>query len=338
LARILIRSAIALWRVALALAIAWCAAALWIDGPAARPLAGALAAGAALLPVTVFALLRPRWKGDAVALAVFAGVLAWWLAIEPRNDRDWQPDVAQPPRAELRGEQLRFRNLRNFDYRSETDYAARWEERSFDLSRLRGLDLSIVYWGSPYIAHTILSWDFEGGLPLAISIETRKERGEGYSALRGFFRQFELYYVVSDERDVVRVRTHHRGEQVYLYRLRTPPERARALLLDYVATINRVADRPVFYNALTDNCTTAILLHANHAIEKVPLNWKWIANGFLDEWLYEHGVISRVLPFAVLKQASHINARARAAGDGADFSARIREGLPARPAWTEVSQ
>lgn len=283
-------------------------------------------------------LLRPRWKGDAVAFAVFASVLVWWLSIEPRNDRDWQPDVAQLARAELRGEQLRFRNLRNFDYRSESDYTARWEERSFDLPKLRGLDLSIVYWGSPYIAHTILSWDFEGGPPLAISIETRKQKGESYSALRGFFRQFELYYVVSDERDVVRLRTNFRGEQVYLYRLRTPPARARALLLDYVAAINGLADKPVFYNALTDNCTTAIRLHANHAIEVIPLNWKWIANGFLDEWLYEHGVISRALPFAALKQASLINARALAAGDGADFSVRIREGLPARPAWKGAAQ
>jgi hypothetical protein len=325
-------------RAALALALAWSAAALWIDGPAARVAAGLLAATALLLPAAAYARLRPRWKADALAAAVFGCVLAWWLAIEPRNDRDWQADVARLPRAELKGEVLRFGNLRNFAYRSETNYDERWEARAYDLRRLRGLDISIVYWGSPYIAHTILSWEFEGEPPLAISIETRKEKGESYSALRGFFRQFELYYVVSDERDVLKLRTNYRGEQVYLYRLRTPADRARALLLDYAAAINGLAQKPVIYNALTDNCTVAILLHVNEAIGKVPLDWRWLANGFLDEWLYQHGVVSRALPFEALKQASLVNAKARAAGDAGDFSARIREGLPARPPFEGSSR
>jgi hypothetical protein len=338
LKKLLVCAGLILCRTPLALGIAWCGAALWIDGPAARPVAGLLAAGALLLPVAAYAWLRPRWRADAVALAVFACVLGWWLAIEPRNDRDWQPDVAHLPRAELKGDVLHFSNLRNFAYRSETDFTERWETRAYDLRRLRGLDISIVYWGSPYIAHTILSWDFEGAPPLAISIEARKEKREGYSALRGFFRQFELYYVVSDERDVVSLRTNHRGEQVYLYRLRTPPDRARALLLDYAAAINSLMEKPVFYNALTDNCTIAILLHVNQAIGKVPLNWKWLANGYLDEWLYEHGAISRALPFEALKRASLVNARAIAAGDAGDFSARIREGLPARPSGTGGSR
>jgi Domain of unknown function (DUF4105) len=141
---------------------------------------------------------------------------------------------------------LVLHNVRNFDYRSETDFTPRWETRTYDLAHLTGLDLVMSYWGSPWIAHTILSRTFADGPPLAISIETRRERAETYSALRGFFREYEIYYVAADERDLVRLRTNYRGEEVYLYRLATPPDRG-ALLLDYVKSMNALRDRPAWY-------------------------------------------------------------------------------------------
>ena len=199
-------------------AAAWACAALWIDGPAS----GMLAVGFVAAVGAVFiGVRRPR-----IALGCFTGlfavVVAWWLAIEPSNQRVWLADVERPPTATIDGDFLTIRNVRNFDYRSDGDFDERWEERTYDLSRVRGMDMFLSYWGSPWIAHTIASWEFDDGQHLAISIETRKERGEAYSAVLGFFRQFELYYVIADERDVVGVRTNHRGEQVYLYRLRTP--------------------------------------------------------------------------------------------------------------------
>lgn len=321
-----------LW-LALIAASAWGSAALWFDGPASRPLAGLLAASFPLAALALLLAVQPRRRAWAAFLVLFAAVLGWWLSLAPSNARNWQPDVAQVATAQIDGNRLTLRNVRNFDYRSETDFTERWETRTYDLSRLRGLDLYVIYWGSPGIAHTILSWEFEDGPPLAISIETRKEAGESYSAVRGFFRQYELYYVVADERDVVALRTNHRREDVYLYRLRTPPERARALLLDYLKAVNRLAKTPKWYNALRYNCTTTIRMHASDAITGIPLDWRWLANGYLDELLYEQGIVNRDLPFAELKARSYINAKAQAVALDANLSQLIRKGLPPRPVF-----
>ena len=178
------------------------------------------------------------------------------------------------------------------------------------------------------IAHTIVSWEFEDGQHLAISIETRKEVGETYSAVLGFFRQFELYYVAADERDVIGVRTNHRGEQVFLYRLKTPVPTARAILLDYLNEMNRLADRARWYNALTHNCTTTIRHHAQHVAPQQPFNWKILVNGYIDELGYDRGTIDTSLSFDELKRKSDITSKARAAGDGPEFSQRIRADLP----------
>jgi hypothetical protein len=323
-----------LWSVLLA-AVAWGSAALWFDGPASRGLAGLLAAIYALTSLSLPLWVRPLRRGFLTAFFLFAVVLGWWLIIAPSNERDWLADVARLPTAEIQGDKLTIRNLRNFDYRSETDYTERWETRSYDLSRLRGLDLHHIYWGSPDIAHTILSWEFDDGQHLAISIETRKETGESYSAVRGFFRQYELYYVVADERDVIALRTHHRHEDVYLYRLRTPPERARALLLNYLERVNHLAEKPKWYNALSQNCTTTIRFHAENVIGGIPHDWRWLANGHLDELLYQYGLINRDLPFAELKSRSHLNPVVSALPADADFSSTIRRQLPPRPPFAD---
>jgi hypothetical protein len=311
---------------------AWGCAALWFDGPASRPLAGLLASSYALSMLALPALLRPRWRGMLASLILFAILLGGWLGIPPSNTRDWLPNVAKLPSARIEGNTITVSNLRNFDYRSETDFTPHWETRTYDLSKLNGLDMHIIYWGSPSIAHTILSWQFDDGRHLAASIETRTEVGESYSAVRGFFRQYELYYVLADERDVIGLRTNHRREDVYLYRLRTPPARARALLLDYLQTVNRLSSEPEWYNAFDHNCTTTIRLHASHAMGAIPLDWRWLANGYLDTLLYEDGVINRTLPFAELKSLSYINPRAQAVPLDSNFSSAIRQGLPARPA------
>jgi len=313
--------------------IVWWSLALYLrlqlPGPPWMPAAAAVAYAVGTLALLV--LVRPLRRALAVFAAVFAALLFWWSGIEPSNDRDWLPDVAQIPSGDLRGDLLALRNVRNFDYRSETDFVPRYEERTYDLSRLVGIDMFLSYWGSPYIAHTIVSWEFDDGQHLAVSIETRKEKGEEYSALRGFFREYELCYVAADERDVVRLRTDYRGEQVYLYRLAVPVERARAALLDYVQAMNRLAARPQFYNALTDNCTTTIQMHNRHVNPNAAFDWRIVVNGYLDQLMYERGTADRSLPFAELRARSLIDERARAADAASDFSARIREGLPPRP-------
>jgi hypothetical protein len=321
---------------------AWASLALAIDGPAS----GAAAVLLALLPAGGAALLlacvRPLRRGVAIWLAGLAIVLAWWLSLEPRQDRTWAPDVARLASAEMEGDTLVMRNVRDFEYRSERDFTPHWRERRLDLSRIEGLDLFLSYWGSRAIAHTILSWQLSDGSHLAISIETRREAGESYSALRGFFRQFELYYVVAEERDLIGLRARHRNETVYLYRLPATPEQARTLLLVYAARINALARGPAWYNAITHSCTTSIRLNALDGGAELPLDWRILLNGYLDAYLYDQGRLATELAFPVLRARSDVTQAARAAassGDASrrevsrrDFSRRMREALPARPA------
>ena len=311
--------------------VLWCAAALWFDGPRPDWLAGSLAgvfvAGCGLLLV----FHRPLWRAKLVVAAGVLLIIVWWLAIPPRQYANWSPDVAQLPRATFQGDAVTIQNVRNFDYRSETDFTERWETRTYDLSKVQGVDLFLSFWGPTLIAHTIMSWDFAEGPPLAISIETRKQRGQEYSAVRGFFRQYEVYYVVADERDLVRLRTNYRGETTYLYRLRGTPAQARALLREYLAEVNRLAEHPRWYNALTHNCTTTIRQHVEAMGAGRSWDWRVLANGRLDELGYERGQINTSLPFAEMKARSNITDKAKAADQAADFSRRIRDGLPARP-------
>jgi hypothetical protein len=305
--------------------------------PVAARTATAATFAVAMLVVLLF--VRPLPRALCVVAAGVIVVAVAWSTVRPRNDRDWQPDVAVLPHVDVDGDRLVVHGLRNFTYRSETDYDEHWETRTYDLSKLQRLDLFMSYWGSPAIAHTILSWQFSDGQHLAISIETRKERGESYSAILGFFRQYELYYVVADERDLVSLRTNFRGEDVYLYRLRTPLPAARALLLSYVARINELAKEPVFYNALTQNCTTTIRTHMANAGATVPFDWRYVVNGYADRMLYERGTLDTSIPFDEVRRRGDVVARGRAADAAPDFSARIREGVPtppllARPAGT----
>ena len=305
---------------------AWATAALYLDVRLAwlrTPLA--VAYGIAVLAAWFF--IKRRWLAVGLTVSSFALVLAWWFTLRPSNDRDWQRDVAVLPYAAINGNKITVHNIRNCDYRTETDFDVRHYDKTFDLDKLRTADLFMVYWGSPYMAHTMMSFGFEGGDYLTFSIETRKEKGEGYSALKGLFRQFELTYVVADERDVVRLRTNYRqDEDAYLYRLRRSPEQERKFFLDYVRRMNSLRERPEWYNAVTDNCTTGIRMQ-RAATDRVPWDWRMLVNGYGDELLYERGMIANHLPIAELKERCHINAKAKAA-DQSDFSRQIRLGVP----------
>lgn len=311
--------------------IAWGALALWFDASRRAWLAGLFSLAFLAGCVSLLVWLRPLWRAMLRVASLFLLVLTWWLLIPPRNSRNWAPEVARLAHATMTGNLVTIENVRNFDYRSENDFTERWETRNYDLDKLQGANMFLSFWGPTLIAHTIVSWEFADGPPLAISIETRKERGESYSALRGFFRQYELYYVVADERDVIRLRTNYRGERVYLYSLHIRTEAARAMLLDYLQSVNSLTVRPCWYNALTQNCTTTIRYHAQHVGANRPWDWRILANGHIDELGYERGTIDTSLSFPELKTHSDITARARQADDAADFSARIRQGLPGRP-------
>jgi hypothetical protein len=315
---------------------AWGALAIAICAQASDPVRLGLAAGFTLTGLfATFTLLRQGWRSRTLALyaLLFGITLAWWFNLAPLNERDWQPDVAILPYAAIDGNIVNMHNIRNADYRSETDYSLAYYDQRFDLSKLQGVDIVSSYWMGPAIAHIFLSFEFEGGQHLAISIETRKEKTEAYSTIKGFFRQYELYYLVADERDVIRLRTNFRAdppEDVYVYRLQGSLENGRKVLLEYLRHINNLKQTPLFYNSLTSNCTTSIWLNAKVNPDTVPMNWKILASGYLPQYLYEQGKLKADgLTFSQLQQQSHINARARAAGNSAEFSRLIRLPLPA---------
>ncbi|MBN2437809.1 MAG: DUF4105 domain-containing protein [Deltaproteobacteria bacterium] len=261
-------------------------------------------------------------------LVVFAVVLVWWLLMPPSNSQNWQPDVAVLPWADIQGSKVTIHNIRKCDYRSETDYTVRHYDKTFDLEKLKSVDLSLVYWGSPYIAHTMFSFGFEGEGFVCFSIETRKEVGEAYSTVKGFFRQYEMTYVIADERDLIGLRTNYRGEQVYLYRLDAPADLIRKVFLDYLREVNSLKERPEWYNALTDNCTTSIRGHTAPYNPDARFDWRIIISGLIDEMLYERKIVDTKLLFPELKERSLINERAKGLDKSPDFSRLIRAGLP----------
>ena len=287
----------------------------------------------AAMTVLAFVLLPRRGRTLAGFLVVFAVLVGLFLNIPASNNRDWQPEVAVTPYATVSGDLVTIHGVRNFDYRTETDFTPHWEDRTYDLSKLDSADIIAVYWAGKVIAHVMVSFGFQGKDYLAVSIETRKEKGEEYSTLAGFFRQYELYYVVADERDVIRVRTTYRQpqEDVYIYRTRAPLKNIRRIFLDYVQTMNEMHRQPKFYNTLTTNCTTSILMHTRMNPETPPMSWKVLLSGYVPDYLYDLGRIDTTMPFAQLEKLSHVNARAHAADKDPAFSQRIREGLP-RPA------
>jgi hypothetical protein len=257
---------------------------------------------------------------------LFAVVLGWWLNIAPSNDRLWQTDVAKLPYATIDGDLITMHNIRNFSYRSETDFTPAYYTKTYDLAKLDSVDLYAVYWMGPAIAHTIISFGFAED-HLAVSIEARKELGEGYSTIKGFFRQYEQIHIVADERDVIRLRTNYRQdppENVYRYRVHGTAENARRFFLEYVKTINEEKVHPSFYNTLTANCTNIIWMHAQINPGHVPFNWKVLVSGYLPGYLYGMGRLDTSVSFAELTRRAYVNPIAKTFGDVADFSQQIR--------------
>jgi len=323
---------VAIWivvGVAVAVMTAWAAGALYYSG-APAPLRGILAIGFAVATALAFAVFPRRGRTLAGFLIVFAALVAGWLSISASNDRDWQPEVAVAPWATIDGDIVTVHGVRNFDYRTETDFTPHWEDRTYDVRKLDSVDLIAVYWAGRAIAHVMVSFGFAGKDYLAVSIETRKARGQAYSTIAGFFKQYALVYIAADERDLIGVRTTYRQpqEDVYVYRVRGPRENLRRFFLDYLKGMNELREHPRFYNTLTTNCTTGVLLHTRVNQGSVPWSWKILLSGYVPAYAYERGRLDTSLPFPELERLARVNERARAAGKDPAFSQRIRAGVP----------
>ena len=312
----------------LALLTVWAVAALYVDFriPALR------------IPVTLiyvvvivailFTLKGSHWAA-VLCLLGFCSVLAWWLTLQPSNDGNWQPDTARTAWAEIDGDRVTIRNLRNCEYRSETEYSNCWGDRTVYLSQIRAADFFLTNWGISFASHPIVSFQFGDNEHIAFSIEARYKAGQAYSTVLGFFRQYELIFITSDERDVIRLRTNYRkDEEVYMYRVKAQPEVARTMFLTYLTYLNKLNKQPEWYNEVTRNCTTTLQSQlAADVNNREPWNYQFLLNGTLDALMYDRGrLVTGGLPFLELKQREHINAAAQAAGNSPDFSALIRVG------------
>jgi hypothetical protein len=267
-------------------------------------------------------------------VASLAGCRSVGKMIAPSNVRDWEPDQAVLPYAEFRGNQVVVHNVRNCRYLGPEDYVLAHEDRTYDLADLRRVDFLVVpFAGMPRLAHTMLSFEFAPptnapGQPpqhLACSIEIRKEKGETYAAWKGSARQYELMYVLADERDVVEVRANHRGEEVYLYRTTASPDQARMLLVDVLMRTNELTGRPEFYDTLTNNCTTNLVRHVNRIQpHRLAYDYRVLLTGYSDRLAFDEGLIEARGTFEETKAAALLTSRASAAAGRPDFSQIIR--------------
>ncbi len=298
---------------------------------APSPLRTTLAIGFLVFIILILCLKRFSIRRYHQSLLILAGLWIWalidWLSIQPSNQRTWQQDVEKLAYAEIDSPWVNVHNIRNFSYRSEFDYQPAYYDKPFNLDELQGVDLFAVYWMGPAISHIILSFDFGNDQHLAVSIEARKETGEGYSTLNGFFRQYELIYVVADERDLIGLRTHYRQdppEQVYRYRLHVPIENVRRLFLEYIKQINELNQNPAFYNTLTENCSSSVWLMSRVNTDHVPFSWKILLSGYVPEYLYESGKLDTSQSFAELQQMGYVNPKVEQMAIDETFSRRIR--------------
>ena len=307
----------------------WGALALWYQIPGSR---GLKFLGVALWLLFALATIVSLWQGRVVfglgfALA-FGALLLWWQHLLPSNDRAWADDVAKMTTGVVQGDRVVLHNVRNFDWRSDTDYTQRWETRSYDLNRLNSLDMILSYWGSQAIAHVLISFGYDDGSHVVFSVEIRREKTESFSEIGGFFKEFELSIIAADERDVVRVRTNVRGEDDYLYRIRIPQAEMRSLFLAYVDHANALVQTPRFYNTITVNCTTLVYHMMRRIVGYLPWDYRILLSGYLPAYVYKVGGLDSRYSLQKLRELGHLTDRAKQSPSLDTFSADIRKGVP----------
>lgn len=308
----------------------WGGFALWFHAPGGKAGRWLCVLVWAAFSAAVFVGL---WQGRAAAGALmfapaFGALLMGWRRISPSNHRLWADEVAQMTNGSVDGNRVSLHNVRNFDWRTNTDYTPRWETRLYELDRMQSVDMIVSYWTIRPIAHMLISFGFEGGEHVVFSVEVRRQRQQSFSEIGGFFKEFELSIVAADERDVIRVRTNVRGEDAYLYRIRMPVPAIRSLFLGYVDQANALVTTPRFYNTITVNCTTLVYHMMERIVGYLPLNFRLLLSGYLPEYVYRVGGLDDGFPLEELRARGRITERARHSDRSDSFSADIRKGIP----------
>jgi hypothetical protein len=322
-------AAIALSAPLLLLLVAWACGALYYTFPVPSLRFASMivfAAGCVIALVVV----KNKLAAVALVLLAFLAVLGWFLSIAPTNDRPWRTEVAVMPWSEIHGDDVTVHSVRDFQYRTPDDFDVRYVDKRFDMAKLQATDIYFSYWdGNRSVAHTMFSWDFGGPDVLCLSVEIRREIGQPDDTLAGIYKQFEILYILADERDVVRLRTNHRREEVYLFRTLLTPDESRQFLREVLREVNDLRDHPQFYRTLGNNCTTSVVSLVDTIWPgRIPFSKKILMNGMAPEIAYANRFTATDLPFETWKSRGHIDEAARAADQDPLFSRRIRAGRP----------
>jgi hypothetical protein len=322
--------AILLLSLIIAATAAWGALALRYQAPGGR---GTMILGTVLWVAFGLACIGALWCGQlAAGLAAFAlahgMLLVWWKSLHPSNDRDWGDDVAQTVGGTIDGNIVTLDKVRDFLWRSNTDFTARWITRSYDLARLESIDMIVSYWALPSIAHMLISFGFGGNDYVVFSVEIRREKDQTFSEIGGFFKEFELVVIAAEERDIVRLRTNVRREDTYLFRLNFEPEVIRALFLSYVAEANALVREPRFYHTITDNCTTVLYRMLRRIVRRLPFSYRVLLSGYMPEYFYGIGRLDPRYPLEKLRALGYISERGRLADESPTYSADVRDRIP----------
>lgn len=250
------------------------------------------------------------------------------LIVRPKTDKDWNTDQAIQPEISIQGDTVSVKNVRNFAYKTTTDYTPGYYDRTYNLDEIKSVDFMVEPFSTnPGAAHTLVSFGFENGDYVSVSVEIRKEKGESFSAIKGLLRQYELMYVVADERDVIKLRSNYRHDQVFLYPIKTSKENIRSLFVDMLTRAQKLQVKPEFYNTLTSTCTTNIVSHVNKLVpDRVPFDYRILLPGYSDTYAYELGLIDTDLSFEAAREKFKINSLAETYADAPDFSQKIRLG------------
>ena len=273
--------------------------------------------------------LKDLTKSLKIFAASCAGIMLFYLSISPSLNRDWVEDVKVLPEIEIDGKNVKIKNYRNFTYSSNHEFQKNYEEKTYNLDELEGTDFIISYWdGYRSIGHTFVSFRFKNRPPLCISVEVRKEKGEKYKPLDGLFKQYELIYVIGDERDLISLRTNHRAEETFLYPLNLDQAQSKAFLLSLLEGAKELQNSPKFYHSLDQNCTTTLVKHINSVPNfKIKVNMDLVLNGLSDYAVYKMEGVRTDLEFAVLKRCCYISKLAKSLQLDENYSNKLRQSV-----------
>ena len=315
----------------------WLCLALWIHQPFGKiftylAIALWLTLAGSITGIYFVQAIFKRKTDVLIYLICFSIGVICFLAMPPRNDRDWNPEVARILDYQKDGDIVTLHNVRNFNWRAEDDYDIHWDTRQYDLSKLENLDVVLSYWAGNKIAHTLVSFGFSDGRHLSFSLEIRKEKTEEFSTIGGFFRQYELALVAADEKDIIYTRSNIRDERVYLYPVKISKPALQKLFVSYLKKGKALQQQPRWYNTVFSNCTTIIFDMVN-AIHPLPADYRLIVSGMLPDYLYDIHALDQHYTLASWYQMAFINPKvkgfeARTNQSSALYSALIRQGLP----------